>query len=131
VSGKVPTLASLLGETRSDGFQEWVAASFFAEEWTKDEGAKATLRIMRVLTTAMIEVARREDELGMDRVDTLARIGRGLGLSYMQMATAPMRDDAGPNASRRLGKIAKQFLKEGVDYFHRIEAQATHPGPGE
>ena len=125
---RIPTFASLLGETRADGFEEWVAMSFFAEEWAKDEGAKATYRIMRLLTTAMIEAARREDELGMDRADTLSRIGRGLSLSFMAMATAPMRDDAGPNATKRLGKIARQFFREGVDYFLQIEAQSKQSG---
>jgi hypothetical protein len=125
MNAPLPTLQQLLGDgARAEGFEEWVAASFFSEEWNEDEGTKAQHRILRVLTIAMVEGARTETMIGSGYAETLARIGRGMALAFMAMATSGMRDDAGPKAQKELAKIARKFFREGVDYWLKLEAEA-------
>lgn len=121
-----PTLAQHLGDgNRAEGFEEWVAANYAAEVLSGDEGAKATGRIIRTLTIAMVEAGRRENEEGADYFDTVLRMGRGAGVALMAAVMSTLRDDAPLDEARDM--IVK-LVSEGADWF--LKQHATTP-PGE
>lgn len=110
----IPKLKEWLGDgARADGFEEWVAASLAAAQ-SKDTGTAATNRVLHTLCIAMVEAGRREDTLGMDRVDTMMRMGRGLGYALMSAMVGKGRDDMPIGEAQQ---VALALVKEGMDFF--------------
>ncbi len=110
----IPRLREWLGDgARADGFEEWIVASLAASE-SSDHGAAASARVLHTLCIAMVEAGRREDGLGSDQVDTVMRMGRGLGYAFMAAIVGKGRDDMPFGEAR---KMALQLVQEGMDFF--------------
>ena len=114
----IPTLREWLGDgARADGFEEFVLSTLQAEDG-EDAGVQASMRVIRTLLIAMVEAGRREDEAGSDAVDTLLRMGRGLGYAFM----AAMVSKGSPDMPLlRAKKMALEMVAEGAALFVQHE----------
>lgn len=122
----IPTLRQWLGDgARAEGFEEFVLATLNAEDGS-DPGVQASMRVVRTLLVAMVEAGRREDEAGSDAVDTLLRMGRGLGYAFMAAMVSKGSKDM---PLLRAKKMALEMVGEGAALF--VQHERAKPAKSE
>jgi hypothetical protein len=83
----LPSLAEWLGDgTRADGFEEWVREAISLEDEMASEQDKLTVRVLRTLSIACVEILRSEYERSGTSVPALVTLARSCGVATMYAA---------------------------------------------
>lgn len=98
-------------DTRSEGFEEWVTTSFFAETAVDTEDERAAVRLMRPLMLAVLEGLQVETAHGRTPADGVQLLPRLMGYVLMMAVASALIE---PTHMRRLAVIATEEFRRGA-----------------
>ncbi len=119
----LPSLAQYLSETRGEGFEEWLQETLAIESMLETDTGKASSRMIRTLSVAIVEVFRAElDTHDRDYAETVMLLSRALGFCGMAAIVSGLKEDA---PLKKVKRWVVDDFRVGADFVTKHAMQQT------